>query len=359
MVGKTALVYDDDYLNYQFGVGHPLQPLRIRLTIDTIRRLNLLDGTTELIQPQPATEDDLLLVHSKEYIEFVRKMSREERGYLDYGDTPATKGIYEATRRVVGGSMKGADLIMSGGFSHAFNPAGGLHHAKEDAAAGFCVFNDIAIAARHLQKRYGVKKIAILDVDGHHADGTQEIFYTEPILKVSLHRIGIFPGTGYVSELGEGEGKGYSVNVPLPEGTDDEAYLYAFNELVPPLIERYEPEVLLLQFGVDGHYQDPLVGLSLTTRTYREVASTVHNLAHKYSRGRLLVFGGGGYNPRNVTRCWAVMFATVSGGLTKASESLFKELFDGESPPRNSAVFENVKKMVKRVKDMVFPLHGL
>lgn len=311
------------------------------------------------MEPRPATIEDLHLVHSREYVDLVRRMSELGRGYLDYGDTPATKGIFEAALSVVGASVTGADLIMRGEVDHAFSPVGGLHHAKGDGAAGFCVFNDVAIAVRHLQRRHGLGRIAVVDIDGHHGDGTQEIFYKEPILTISLHRIGIYPGTGYVSEVGEGGGLGYSVNVPLPGGTDDEAYLYAFREVVPPLIGRYKPDVLLTQFGVDGHYQDPLVGLSLTTHAYKEVAATIHNLAHRHSHGRLLILGGGGYTPQNVARCWAVMFATVSEALPTASYKSFEGLFDREKPPKDDGLFGRVMETVAQVKETIFPLHGL
>jgi len=156
-----------------------------------------------------------LTVHSEEYVNKVKRMSRAGRGFIDAGDTPAVKGIYEAARLIVGGSILAADLMMSGGVSHAFNPGGGLHHAKKDGGEGFCVFNDIAIAARHLQRRYDVMKIAIVDIDGHHGNGTQEIFYNEPILTVSFHHIGIYPLSGYVGELGSGAGKGYSRSTSL------------------------------------------------------------------------------------------------------------------------------------------------
>jgi acetoin utilization protein AcuC len=226
------------------------------------------------------------------------------------------------------------------------------------------VFNDVAIAARHLQRRHGTRRIAIVDVDGHHGDGTQRIFYREPILTISLHRYGggflgrFYPGTGTVAEIGEGEGKGYSVNVPLPMGTSDEAYLEAFNEIVPPLIESYRPDILLNQFGVDTHFQDPLVGLALTTKSYVEVSSTLHRLAHEFSSGKYLVFGGGGYEPRNVSRCWALMFLTVAGVKPK-SEELFRELFDKEVKAENPDILERVRQAVSDVKETVFPLHGL
>lgn len=355
MTGITAFIYSNDYLNYQFGPNHPFTPIRERYTLDKIKEFGIFEGKAKLYEPKLASEEDLYLVHSKEYVEFVREMSKAGGGYLDYGDTPATKGIFEASCSVVGGSILGAELIMKGEVSHAFNPGGGMHHAKRELAAGFCVFNDIAIAVRYLQKKYGLKKIAIVDIDGHHGDGTQEIFYGEPILTISFHRIGIYPGTGYADEIGEGEGLGYSVNIPLPGGTHDEAYLYAFNEIVPPLIKSYEPEILISQFGVDGHYQDPLVGLGLTTKAYEEIAFKMHGLAHEETGGRYLIVGGGGYNPANVARCWTIMFATISEFSTKEIEGLH----DRGQPRKNEHVSMKVKETVEKVKRNIFLYHSL
>ena len=253
---------------------------------------------------------------------------------------------------------------MNGEVEHAFNVGGGFHHAREGSAAGFCVFNDVVIAARYLQKKHGVKKIAIIDVDGHHGDGTQIAFYNEPILTISLHRYGggflggFYPGTGTVDEIGGGKGKGYSVNVPLPMGTFDEAYQEAFREIVPPLIEKYQPEVLLNQFGVDTHFQDPLVGLSLTTKSYLEVSSALHKLAHEFSDGRYLIFGGGGYEPSNVARCWALIFMTIAGVKPKNDEA-YRRLLDPDLKMQNPQIHKQVQEVIKDVKRTVFPLHGL
>lgn len=248
---------------------------------------------------------------------------------------------------------------MEGKVSHTFNPDGGLHHAKENSAAGFCVFNDVAVATRILQRKFNVKKVVIVDVDGHHADGTQQIFYGEPILTISIHRYdGIFyPGTGRIDEVGVGEGYGYSVNLPLPVGVDDETYLYCFREVVKPLIEVYKPEVVISQFGVDGHYQDPLVGLALTTNGYIEIAKTLHSLAHQHSNGRLIIVGGGGYNVENTARCWALMFITIAEVEVKSEE--YDKLKDKVKFKRDEKKFFMVKEVVKELRRKVFPIYGL
>lgn len=354
MTGITAFIYHKNYLKYQFGPAHPFQPMREKKTFDLLKKLEVFNKKAKYFKPKSASEKQLLLVHSKEYVEFVKRMSKVGKGFLDYGDTPATKGIYEGTCSRVGGSLLATDLIMKGKALHAFNPGGGLHHAKVDRASGFCVFNDIAITVRYLQKKYGLKRIAIIDIDGHHGDGTQEIFYFEPILKISFHRIGIFPNTGFTNEIGEGKGKGYSVNIPLPTGTYGEAYLYAFNEIISRLIEKYKPEILINQFGVDAHWEDPLVGLALTTKSYEELAKLMHKLAHEFCKGRYLILGGGGYNIPNVIKCWAIMFLTVSG--VKIERKSYEELFDKFEPEKDERIFEEVKKIVKEIKKIIFPL---
>jgi acetoin utilization protein AcuC len=359
MTEVTAFLYQDDYLKYQFGPSHPFKPIREKDTLDLLRELGVFNGKAEHRLPLPAAKDDLLSVHTREYVEYVQRMCAEGRGYLDYGDTPAAHGLYEGSLAVVGGSLLGAKLIMEGEVDHAFNPGGGLHHARADRASGFCVFNDIAVAIRFLQRRYGLKRIAVIDIDGHHGDGTQDIFYEEPILTISTHRRGIFPGTGYIDEVGKGAGHGFAVNIPLPEATFHDAYLYAFQEVVPPLVKAYDPELIISQFGVDGHYLDPLVGLALTTATYAEVSQILHDLAHRYAKGRLLVVGGGGYNQRTVAKCWTIMFATISHALPEESRRKYEELFDSEVRFRDERVLDQVKDTVQRLKDVVFPLHGL
>jgi acetoin utilization protein AcuC len=359
MTAKTAFLYTDAYLTYQFGSSHPFKPIREKLALDLLQELNVFNGKAEHLEPLPAKREDLLTVHTKEYVDYVQRKCNEGRGYLDYGDTPATKGLYEGALSVVGGSLLGAKLILEGDVDHAFNPGGGLHHAKADRASGFCVFNDIAVAIRFLQKSYGLERIVVIDIDGHHGDGTQELFYDEPVLTISTHRTGIFPGTGYVDEVGVGNGKGYSVNLPLPEGTFHEVYIHAFTEIVPPLVEAYEPEIIISQFGVDGHYLDPLVGLALTTKTYEEVSRILHDLSHSFAGDKLLVVGGGGYSVQAVARCWAIMFSTISQALPVESEERYNQLFDKDFNLREKRVFERVKDTVKRLKESVFHFHDL
>jgi len=356
MTGTSSFIYSEEYLKYQFGPTHPFKPIRCKMALDLLEDLGAFENRAKMITPNPAGYDDLLLVHTKEYIEYVRRKSEAGYGLLDLGDTPATKGLFEGACAVVGGSILGAKRVIDGEDSHAFNVGGGLHHAKAEAASGFCVFNDIAIAARWLMKNRKVRRIAIVDIDGHHGDGTQEIFYDEPVLKISSQRIGIFPGTGYVDEIGEGDGEGYSVNIPLPGNTGDEAYLYAYQEIVPPLLKWYRPEIVLCQCGIDGHLGDPLVGLSLTSRTYETVARSLHDLAHELCNGRLLLFGGGGYDVNATARCWALIFAVVSEAIPP---SRYGELLDKEASQESQTVASRVRKVVEEIKETIFKRHGL
>lgn len=355
MTGKSSLIYSEDYLKYQFGPAHPFQPVRGKMTLDILREKGVFHDKVEVVEPKPATVNDLLLVHSREYVEFVKRQTELGYGFLDSGDTPATKGLFEGSCSVVGGSILGARKVFDGEYAHAFNVGGGLHHAKSNGASGFCVFNDIAIAARWLQKNRGVRRIAVIDIDGHHGDGTQSILYDEPVLKISFHRIGIFPQTGYVDEIGDGEGEGYSVNIPLGGSTGDERFLYAYREVVPPLLRWYKPEIIFFVCGIDGHQGDPLADLSLTSKTYVAVADSLHELAHELCEGKLLIFGAGGYLIDVTARCWALIFAEISQTI---SPSEYNDLFDKEvaETPQNMS---RIKNTVEEIKQTVFKMHNL
>lgn len=307
---RAAFVWHERYLGYYFGPEHPFNPQREKATLELLKRLKAFNSKAKIVSARAATETELRLVHTQGYIDFVKAKSKEGKGYLDYGDTPARQGIYEAACYRVGGSLIAADLAMQG--IKAFNPAGGLHHAKPASAAGFCIFNDVAIAARYLQQNYKLKKIAIVDIDGHHGDSTQQIFYSEPILTISLHRYSPFfyPGTGSAEEKGQGAGKGFNINIPLEAGTGDKVYLKKFNEAVPRALTKYKPEAIIAQFGVDAYKDDSLVGLGLTAKAYKAIAEKLCNLTKQLS-SKLLVLGGGGYS-KAVPRLWALIFLILA-----------------------------------------------
>jgi acetoin utilization protein AcuC len=256
--------------------------------------------------------------------------------------------VYRRAKLVAGGSLLMADLVGRGEVAHAFNPAGGLHHARRDRAAGFCPVNDVVLAVRRLQRRYRFRRTAILDVDGHHGDGTQELLYDEPLLTISLHQYDgrFYPRSGRLDEVGTGAGAGYHVNLPMPRGAGDRAYQAALELVVEPLITRYRPDVLLLQYGVDAHARDPLVGLRLTTRGFRAVAALAHRLAHALCQGRLLVFSGGGYDPDAAARCWVVLLAELTG--TQPLVSVDDPESTVEEPAAYAAALEMISEAQER-----------
>ena len=317
MAGKTGLVWDERFLDYDFGPEHPLRPLRVKLTYDLIRSKGILEqNSVQVVKPRLASREEILLFHEEDYVRLVEQYSKKDSGLLDMGDTPAFKGCYEATSLVVGASMVAADEVMSGRLSHAFNPSGGLHHAHPERASGFCIFNDPAVVIAHLKSRYKVKHIVYLDIDAHHGDGVMYGYYDDPaVLDIDFHESGnfLFPGTGFPDEIGEGKAKGLKLNISLPPSTGDEAYLEAFQQIVPDALRKFRPEIILVQCGADGHMHDRLAHLRLTTKVYTEVVSQMHDLAHELCNGKLLLLGGGGYTLANVPRVWTVAFSTLAG----------------------------------------------
>lgn len=331
MSGTTGFIYHPDFLLYQFGPGHPFQPVRALLTLETLDEAGIIDGVRAVIvEPEAVDMLDLNRVHPPAFVAQVENVCAEYE-LLDQGDTPGSPELFQGALMAVGASVRGARGIMEGEYEHAFNPAGGLHHARTESASGFCVFNDLAVTVRYLRERYGLERVAVIDIDGHHGDGTQNIFYREKVLTISLHRYGrgFFPGSGRVDERGEGQGQGFNINIPLPAGTDDAHYMEAYRSVVVPALRAYAPEFIIHQFGADGHRQDPLVGLGLTTRSYAKIAAVTHSLAHELCDGRYLVTGGGGYDLDATRRTWSLMFAQVSGHCGMLGEAT--ELHDREA----------------------------
>lgn len=357
MSGVAAFLYNDDFMLYQFGPSHPFQPVRERLAMETLAALGVLDGDgARVVVPPPVDTERLGLVHPPRFVTEVERTCLAS-GPLDQGDTPGNPGLFTGALAAVGGSIRGVQGIMNGEFEHAFNPAGGLHHAHPEQASGFCVFNDIAVAVRCLQREHGLQRIAVVDIDGHHGDGTQSIFYHESVLTISLHRYGrgFFPGSGGMEERGADEGRGYNINLPLPQGTDDSMYLQAYRTIVLPALRAYQPEMIIHQFGADGHYLDPLVGLSLTTAGYTEIARITHDIAHELCDGRYMVLGGGGYDIDATRRTWAIMFAELAGRSSESDESI-AALHDRESIMSSGDVMAKVDRVIARQEEIALPM---
>ena len=338
-----GIVYTDAFQQYDFGPSHPLKPTRLKLTFELMRAIGLLsDPNVRVVEPRQATRDELLLFHEEDYLNLVKRVSQSGAGYLDMGDTPAFKGCYEASALGVGASLTAVELVMSGQVTHAMNIAGGLHHAHPGRASGFCIFNDPAISIAHLKKKYSVERVLYLDVDAHHGDGVMYGFYSDPgVLDIDFHEDGrhLFPGTGFTQEIGEGKASGLKINVPLSPFTNDENYLKLFREIVPAAVRKFRPQVLLLQCGVDSHANDLLAHLQITSKTYGEVVSTLHELAHEVADGRLIVFGGGGYNIANVARTWTLVASTMVDyhppqSVPPSWQKLFEALVGEKAPAR-------------------------
>ena len=380
---SAALVYTPRFASYDLGPSHPLRPQRVKRTYELIRACGLLEGGRARVErPAPAGDDLLALVHAPEYIEAVRAPGegRPVRRPFGFGlgtvDNPIVGNMFEAAALVVGGSVLAADLVMDGKVSAAFNPSGGLHHAHRARAAGFCIFNDAAIAIAHIANRGGEGvRIAYVDIDAHHGDGVQEAFYDRrDVLTISVHESGryLFPGTGGVDEIGEGEGEGFSVNLPLSPHTGDEVYLWAFREVVGPLLDAFEPDFVVSQLGVDTHYRDPLTHMCLTTRGYAAVVAEIAPRAERW-----IALGGGGYDITVAPRAWTLAFAHMLEA--EAPEHIPESQADhyrcevgaGEPVPLHDAgapavdedwariAREVAEEVVEEVKHSVFPHHGI
>jgi acetoin utilization protein AcuC len=376
----AALVYTPRFNEYDLGPSHPLKPVRVQRTYELLRACGLLEGThISVVKPSAADEDTLALVHSREYIAAVRAPSEGKplRKALEFGlgtvDNPIIEGMFEATAIIVGGSALAADLVIDEKVSVGFNPGGGLHHGHRAKAAGFCVFNDAAVAIARIVQRCGDGvKVAYVDIDAHHGDGVQEAFYDRrDVLTISLHESGryLFPGTGRVDEIGEGDGEGFAVNVPLSPFTTDDIYAWAFREVVVPLLDAFEPDFVCTQLGVDTHYQDPLTHMCLTTHGYMTVVEEIAQRAPRW-----VALGGGGYDVTVVPRAWTLAFARMAGAEAPEHipESQAKHYAKGDDavPMHDSGgpkidedwarvAREFAEASVKEVKERVFRFHGL
>jgi acetoin utilization protein AcuC len=388
MSGSATVVWDEGLTRYDFGPGHPFDPVRVRLTMALAGELGVLAApAVTMVSPSPATDDELATVHDAEYIEAVRHAGRALTQELRFGlgtaDDPVFAGMHEAAALVVGATLGAARSVWSGEAAHAVSIAGGHHHAMRRAASGFCIYNDLAVAIRWLLAA-GAERVAYVDVDVHHGDGVQAAFYDDPrVLTISLHEhpLTLFPGTGLPGEIGAGDGAGYAVNVALPAGTGDDGWLRAFDAVVPPLLRAFKPTVLVSQHGCDSHRLDPLAHLDLTVDAQRRTQVMLHDLAHELCAGRWLSTGGGGYAlVQVVPRTWTHLLAVAAGEpLDPATDTparwreLARSLAGETAPPTMtdgaSAGYlsfasgmdpgDPVDRAIMRTRGAVFAAHGL
>ncbi|MGH3776878.1 MAG: acetoin utilization protein AcuC [Pseudonocardiaceae bacterium] len=379
---RAAVIWDEAFLGYDLGGRHPLNPVRLDLTIRLARSLGVLDSIS-LLAPVQATDDELRMVHSDDYLVAVKNAPR---GYVGHGlgtpDNPVFHRMHEASALVAGGSLLAADEILTGRAARAANIAGGLHHAMRDHASGFCIYNDCALAIHRLLDG-GTSRVAYVDIDVHHGDGVQEAFADDPrVLTISLHQhpATLWPGSGNSADIGAPGAEGSAVNVPLPPGTSDDGWLRAFHAVVPALLRAFEPEVLVTQHGADTHAEDPLADLALSVDGQRAAHRALAGLADTTAGGRWLALGGGGYSlfrvvPRSWTHLlatlldrevdpntpvpdtWVAHTATVARGV-----QLPDSMTDGVEPrwtPWDGTADTGVDQAIAETRRAVFPLHGL
>ena len=370
---KNAFIYTDAYLDYDYGPYHPLRIIRLKLTYELIKAYGLLNPPSVQFIPTIKAEDqDLASFHSQEYLNILKQandghLQGNSYAYgLGQGDNPSFPGLYNWSLLVTGATLQAVDFIVSGKGEIALNIAGGLHHAMRSKASGFCYVNDPVIGILRLLDR-GMR-VAYIDIDAHHGDGVQKAFYeTDQVLTISLHETGhtLFPGTGFEYEIGDGRGEGYSVNLPFPPYTDDEAYLWAFEEVVPGVIQIFKPDVVVTQLGVDTFYDDPLTNLHLSIFCFENVVRRIKELASRW-----VALGGGGYNISHVARAWTLAWAVMNGVELNdklpesycevaAKVGIHEKELRGDlklsSSRQNQDIRIEVERIVNYIKSKVFP----
>lgn len=357
MKPKTALIYSSKIKKYSFGKYHPFTSERFENFLDFIKaKLPNFKDYFEEIEPKPADEKDLKLFHRQEYIKAMEKASKgivlpnileyTSIDNLDPSTSYLPKGIEEATRIAVGSSILAGKLVFEGKFKKAIALGGGLHHAKEDFGEGFCVYNDVVICAKNILNK-GVKRILILDTDAHAGNGVSDALFSEDrILFVDIHqdpRI-IYPGTGFINEIGSGKGEGFTVNIPLPSGVGDKAYQYCFGEIIFPLAKEFKPEMIIRYGGSDPHFADGLTNLGLTLEGFKMIGENVRKLAENVCQGKEVDLIASGYNPEILPLAWT---ALISGLLNLKIKS--KDPKEKLAPPKNSKLKET-KEIIKELK---------
>ncbi len=317
-----ALVYSDELAAYRLSETHPLDPYRFVGAVALMESWGLLRSEgAAVLRPAPCHREDLLLVHEETYVDFVRRASinpADARGHgIGPGDTPAFAGMHDAASTVTGATIRAVEAVLAGAARRTFSPAGGLHHAHADHASGFCVYNDCAVAIARATLDHPGLRVAYVDLDAHHGDGVQAAFYDRSdVLTISVHESGryLFPGTGLVQEVGEGQGVGCAINVPLPPYADGASYQVVHEEVIAPALKAFSPDLIVAQLGADTHRADPLTHLYQSVQGFTEAVARIVDLAEELTSGRLVATGGGGYRPfSEVPRMWAGAFAVLLG----------------------------------------------
>jgi acetoin utilization protein AcuC len=305
---KTSVLLGDKLARYGFGSSHPFNNNRMEAFWNKFRELVPDTSMIEEVEPTTASEEAILSFHDKAYVDLVKKYSQLGSGYLDSGDTPVYMGIFEAAATVVGSSLRALEEVVEKRSAprHAFNPIGGLHHAYRGYASGFCVFNDIGIVIQRARDKYGLDRIAYIDIDAHHGDGVYYEFEKDPLTFIAdVHEDGkyLFPGTGSREERGMGDAEGTKLNVPVAPGSTDKEFI-AFREVERFIDKVAKPDLIIFQCGADCIESDPLTHLRYSPESHKYASKSLHRLAHKYCDGRIMALGGGGYNLDNIGNAW-------------------------------------------------------
>ena len=347
-MSTTAVVFSPIFYRHNPGRGHPESARRLRAIVRELKK-GRLQGIRnwQFVKPEKAQLNDVRLVHSTKYVEFVQNVCRSRGDFLDAEkNTVASPESFDVALYAVGGTLKAVNLIMERKFQNAFaliRPPG--HHAGRHYSRGFCIFNSIAIATKHLLRKYKLNRILILDIDSHHGNGTQEIFYeTNKVLYVSLHEDPReFPKKGFIDEVGEGEGLGYNVNVPLPCGTGDQIYLKTIHEIVELITKQYKPQFILVSAGLDGHYTDPVGSLSLSALCYQELYQTISAMASEICEGKLVLVLEGGYSLKFVGKLAMAAVAKMSGAIYGLEDN---------APMTGKRINEQGERVIKEVRQV-------
>ena len=310
-----GIAYHEKYCQYDLGPGHPFRGDRFVNTMRLFEEQGLfrLPNVT-MLEPKQVTKQDLLKVHNKDYVDLIFRLAEKSKPY-DM-ETPISPQILEAARLIIGGALEAGKAVYEGRVERAVALGCGYHHAGRNYGGGFCLFNDIAVLVEHLRDKYGLKRALILDYDVHFGNGTSDIYYSDSsVLYISLHQDPrtIYPGTGFVEQIGKGVGEGYNVNVPLPPGTGDQTYLYALREILVPLAEEFKPDLIVANGGSDPHFADTLGSLRLTVNGFFNLSQTIAHVAEKVCQNKLVLMPGSGYNPMVLPPCWYALTAGVVG----------------------------------------------
>ncbi len=370
----SAFIYSEKLSGFKLSENHPYDPVRGRRVFEMCNKYGLLSGQgMEVKEPGPASLEELSEVHNPIYLDLLQRAAQGEYylGMLEYGigteDCPVFAGLIDFITLATGATVA-AMQALDKGTRFAFNPVGGFHHAGRSTAEGFCYVNDLALVATRWANQG--KRVMVVDIDAHHGNGTQDYFYADPrVLTMSFHESGetLYPWGGGVEEIGEAEGKGYNVNVPLPENSDDEIFTFAFTEVFPPVLKAFQPDAVIGVMGVDTFSTDPLTHLKMTNNSYAEAAGVMDRLAPCW-----MALGAGGYDLDNVARGWTLMWAKVNGldrdddagavlgGSFLAESDLgiasLRDMAVRTSGPEKAKALEKVEASLEHIKENVFPL---